>query len=105
MDIQLKDLPSKEFIPGYHGKMIHAQNMTLAFWEVEKGAIVPIHNHVNEQIMQVLEGSFEFTLDGLTKIYQKGDLVLVPPHIPHGGKAITACRLMDVFSPVREEYR
>ncbi len=60
---------------------------------------------MHEQIMHVLEGTFEFTLDGETKIYEHGDLVIIPPHTVHGGKALTACRLLDVFSPVKEEYK
>ncbi len=103
--MNLADIPSKEIMPGYHGKLVHTQNMSIAFWEVEKGAKVPLHSHENEQVMQVLEGKFEFTLDGITEIYGKDDVVVIPPHTPHRGMALTACRLMDVFSPVREEYR
>ncbi len=105
MDIKLSDITAKEYMPGYHGKMIHSENMTLAFWEVEEGAEVPEHRHHHEQIMQVLEGSFEFTLDGQTGVYKPGDLVRIPPNVSHRGKALTPCKLMDVFSPVREEYK
>lgn len=103
--MNLADIPSKEIMPGYHGRLVHTQNMSIAFWDVEKGAKVPLHSHGNEQVMQVLEGKFEFTLDGITAIYEKDDMVVIPPYTPHKGKALTACRLMDVFSPVREEYR
>ncbi|MEB8330016.1 cupin domain-containing protein [Flavobacteriaceae bacterium KMM 6897] len=105
MHIKLKDVPPKEIMPGYHGKLVHTQHMSLAFWEVVKGAEVPMHSHLNEQVMQVLEGSFEFTLDGKTKIYGTGDLVVIAPHKSHSGKALTDCKLMDVFSPTREEYK
>ncbi|QXP54089.1 cupin domain-containing protein [Cellulophaga sp. HaHa_2_1] len=105
MDIKLAEIPAKEIIPGYHGKLVHTKNMSLAFWEVEKGAVVPEHSHVNEQVMQVLEGEFEFTLNGKTKVYTPGELVVIGAYIPHSGKALTACKLMDVFSPTREEYK
>jgi quercetin dioxygenase-like cupin family protein len=105
MDIKLAEIPTKEIIPGYHGKLVHTKNMSLAFWEVEKGAIAPEHSHVNEQVMQVLEGEFEFTLNGKTKVYTPGELVVIGSYIPHSGKALTACKLMDVFSPTREEYK
>ena len=55
--------------------------------------------------MHVVEGEFEFTLNGETQVYSDGAIVLIPSNIPHAGKALTACRLMDVFSPVREEYK
>ena len=105
MDFKLAEIETREIIPGYQGKLIHTQNMSLAFWEVEKGAEVPEHSHMNEQVMQVLEGQFEFTLNGITNVYIPGDLVVIDPHIPHSGKALTACKLMDVFSPTREEYK
>ncbi|MDL5513717.1 cupin domain-containing protein [Arenibacter sp. M-2] len=105
MKIKLAEIVPKEIMPGYHGKLIHTQNMSLAFWEVEAGAKVPEHAHMNEQVMQVLEGNFEFTLDGITKIYEPGDLVIIPPHVSHSGVALTPCKLLDVFSPTREEYK
>ncbi|WP_431123165.1 cupin domain-containing protein [Flagellimonas flava] len=103
--MNLADINTKEIMPGYHGKMVHGESLTWAFWEVEKGAVVPEHHHVHEQIMHVLEGEFEFTLDGKTQTYLPGDVVVIPSNTPHGGKALTPCKLMDVFSPVREEYR
>lgn len=105
MDFKLSTLPSKEIMPGYHGKLIHAENMSIAFWNVEKDAKVPEHSHMNEQIMHVLEGEFEFTLDGTTKTYHPGDVVVIAPHQKHSGRALTVCKLMDVFSPTREEYK
>lgn len=105
MNLNLSNISSKEIIPGYHGKLVHTQNMSLAFWDVVLGAEVPEHSHMNEQVMHVLEGRFEFTLNGETKIYESGDLVIIPPHAPHSGKALTVCKLLDVFSPTREEYK
>lgn len=103
--MNLNTLPSKELMPGYHGKMVHGNQLTWAFWTVEKGAVVPEHQHPHEQIMHVVEGDFEFTLDGETKICKPGDIVHIPSNLPHSGKAITPCKLIDVFSPVREEYK
>ncbi len=100
--MNISDIVSEEIMPGYHGKLIHAQTMSLVYWEVEQGAEVPEHHHINEQLMQVLEGTFELTVGGSTKVYLPGDFVVIPPNVPHSGKAVTSCRLMDIFSPVRE---
>ncbi|GGD55048.1 cupin domain-containing protein [Muriicola marianensis] len=105
MKIQLEEVQPREIMPGYRGRLVHGEHMTLAYWDVDEGAEVPEHSHVHEQIMHVLQGSFEFTVGGAKQVYQAGELVVIPPHIPHSGKALTACRLMDVFSPVREEYK
>ena len=103
--MNLANISSKEIMPGYHGKLIHGNKISWAFWTVEKGAEVPEHHHHHEQIMHVVKGEFEFTLGTKTKVYKAGDVVVIPPNTPHSGKAITSCELMDVFSPVREEYR
>ena len=103
--MHLNDIPSKEFIPGLHGKIVHGERLSWAFWEVEKGAIVPEHQHHNEQMMHVVEGKLEFTLNGETQVYTNGAVVHIPSNSPHAGKALTPCRLMDVFSPVRNEYK
>jgi len=105
MDFSLNTLPSQEIIPGFQGKLVHGEEMSLVFWDVTSGSEVPEHHHKNEQIMHVIEGRFEFTLNGTTREYGPGDIVLIPAHSPHSGKALTTCKLMDVFSPVREEYR
>lgn len=104
-NMNLSELPSKEIMPGYHGKLVHGDTMSWAFWTVDKGAEVPEHHHPHEQIMHVVEGEFEFTVDGETAIYKPGDVVVIPSNSPHGGKALTPCKLMDIFSPVREEYK
>ncbi len=103
--MNLKAIPSKEIMPGYHGQLVHGEKISWAFWTVTAGAEVPEHQHHHEQIMHVVEGDFEFTLNGTTKIYKPGDVVVIPSNSPHSGKALTACKLMDVFSPVREEYK
>ncbi|MEO1484846.1 MAG: cupin domain-containing protein [Bacteroidota bacterium] len=103
--MNLSEVKTKEIMPGYHGKMVHSESMTWAFWDVEDQAEVPEHHHPHEQIMHVIEGSFEFTLDGNTDTYGPGDVVIIPSNVPHSGKALTPCKLMDIFSPAREEYR
>jgi len=55
--------------------------------------------------MHVMEGEFQFTLEGDTKVYHPGDIVIIPPNKLHSGKALTNCKLMDIFCPTREEYR
>tara|TARA_B100001057_G_scaffold106405_1_gene104052 strand:+ start:10396 stop:10707 length:312 start_codon:yes stop_codon:yes gene_type:complete len=103
--MKLKEIDTKEILPGLNGRMVHGEKITWAFWEIEKGAEVPMHQHIHEQIMHVQEGEFEFTLDGKTKNYGSNSVVVIPSNIPHSGIALTDCKIMDVFSPVREEYR
>lgn len=102
---KLKDIVEKEIIPGYHGRFVHSANMTVAFWNVDAGSSVPKHSHPHEQIMSLLEGQFEFVVDGKREIHEPESVVVIPPHVLHEGKALTACKIIDVFHPTREEYR
>ena len=79
--------------------------MTLAYWSVEAGSVLAEHAHPHEQVANVLHGEFELTVDGETKVLKPGMVVVIPPHAPHSGRAVTACELLDVFHPVREDYR
>ena len=79
LGVNLATIPSREIMPGLHGKLVHGQQISWAFWTVEQGAEVPEHAHLHEQIMHVVEGQFEFTLDGKTAIYLAGDVVLPCP--------------------------
>ena len=103
--LNIKNLKSREIISGFNGKFVNGENITWAFWDIKKDSSIPEHFHIHEQIMHVVEGDFEFTLDGETKICKPGDIVHISSNLPHSGKAITPCKLMDVFSPAREEYK
>lgn len=74
----LNDVKGKTIVPGLYGRFVHGENVTLSFVDIEPGAQLPEHSHPHEQI---------------------------PGNTPHGAHARTACKVLDVFSPVREDYR
>ncbi len=102
--IDLADRQEKELVKGYHARFVHTENMTLAYWRVEAGAAIPNHSHPHEQVAHVIEGEFELTVNGEAKIMKPGQVAVVPGSISHCGRAITDCKLLDVFYPVREDY-
>jgi quercetin dioxygenase-like cupin family protein len=55
--------------------------------------------------VHVLEGEFELTVAGETKILKPGQVAVIPSNVPHSGKALTKCYIIDAFYPVREDYR
>ena len=103
--IHIEEIAERQMLPGFHARMHHAENMTVSHWRVEAGAILPEHNHPHEQVTVMLDGTFEMTVDGEKQVIKAGDLVIIPSQAKHSAIAITDCRIMDVFSPVREDYR
>jgi quercetin dioxygenase-like cupin family protein len=103
--IDLESVKEKEIVPGYHARMVHSDNMTFAYWRVEAGASLPEHSHHHEQVYNLLEGEFELVVDGEKYHTKPGTVFILPSNIPHSGRAITDCRILDVFHPVREDYR
>ncbi len=102
---EIASIPKKEIIPGFRGRFVHTEQSTLAYWEIDAGAELPEHAHHHEQTTQVLEGQFSFTLEGETRICEPGTIVVIPSYAKHSGKALTPCRLLDTFCPVREDYQ
>jgi quercetin dioxygenase-like cupin family protein len=105
MDIAIAQIEPVEIINGYKARFIHTERMTMAFWEVAAGAVMPIHQHIHEQISQVLEGEFELTIGSEQKVYTPGLVAIIPSNVLHGGRSITHCKLLDIFSPSRDDYK
>ncbi|RPA68024.1 cupin domain-containing protein [Cyclobacteriaceae bacterium YHN15] len=103
--IDISKIEPKEIIKGFKGKFIHTENPILAFGEVEKGASIPLHSHIHEQTRQVVEGKFQLTVDGETKIYENGLVTVIPSNVVHSGVVLTNCMIYGFFSPVREDYK
>ena len=101
----LGNIAEREIVPGYRAKFIHSEGMTLAYWEVDPGAALPEHSHPQEQIANVLEGEFELTVGGESRVLMPGQVAVIPGDVPHSGRALTACRLLDAFQPARDDYR
>ncbi len=101
----LSALEEKELIPGFFGKMVHTDRMTVAHFRIEKGSSLPEHHHVHEQVTNVVSGELEMTVGRETKVCKAGDVVVIPSGVPHSARALTDCHVIDVFQPARDDYR
>ena len=99
------DIATKEVAPGFFSKLIHTDTNTFNFLEVKAGSSIPLHQHIHEQCSFAIEGKFEMTVNGDTQVLEPGFFAIIPSNVQHGGTAITDCKLLDIFTPVREDYR
>lgn len=102
--IETNQLESKSLIPGFEVKFVHSDKITIAFWVIKAGSFLPKHSHFHEQVSQVTAGKFQLTVENEVYELSKGSVAVIPPNVDHSGVAITDCKIMDIFSPVREDY-
>lgn len=98
-------VPVRDIAPGFHGRYIHSDQVTQGRVDIDEGAILPEHSHPHEQWTTILTGTLELTVSGTVQLLQPGQVLYIPPHSLHSGRAITACQVIDVFHPVRQDYR
>ena len=102
----LASLPVKEIFGGtIRGHYTHLTKLTGGEVMLNAHTVVPLHQHPHEQVTYVLEGRFEFTVGDQTTLLEPGMAALIPGGVMHGGRTLTACRVLDVFSPARDDYR
>jgi quercetin dioxygenase-like cupin family protein len=77
----------------------------VASWQIKEGSEAPKHSQPQEQIAFVVEGRFRLTVGDETRIIQPGITAVIPSNVIHSGIVLTDCSLVDVFHPVREDYR
>jgi quercetin dioxygenase-like cupin family protein len=87
-------------------RKIRAHDGSLMIVEVifKSGAIGSEHRHVHEQVSYCLAGEFEFTVEGRTSRLRSGDSVYIPSSALHGTVCLSEGRLLDIFTPQREDF-
>jgi len=98
-------IETKEVAPGFFSKLIHTDTNTINFIEVKAGSSIPRHQHMNEQCSFTIEGKFELTVNDVPQVLDAGLFAIIPPNAWHSGRALTDCKLIDIFNPPREDYK
>jgi len=102
---KLTDIPGKEFIPGFIGRFVHGAQSTLSFVEIKKGSRLPEHRHMQEQITHIVEGELEMIIGAEKYLFTAGTVHVIPSNMPHSAYALTDCKVIDAFSPARDDYK
>ncbi|HXQ98072.1 MAG TPA: cupin domain-containing protein [Candidatus Limnocylindrales bacterium] len=85
-------------------RMLSGEQSTIARVYLKRGAIVPRHSHHNEQITFILAGALHFTFDDGELTLRQGEVLLIPPNVPHAAEAVEDTDDLDVFIPRREDW-
>jgi quercetin dioxygenase-like cupin family protein len=80
------------------------QDVMLARVLLKKGCIVPLHSHHNEQLTYILEGALKFWIDGKEIVVNAGEVLTIPPNMPHKALAMEDTVDLDIFSPPRADW-
>lgn len=88
---------SRQFV-GYNSQIM------MVIVKFEKDAVGALHQHFHSQITYVASGSFEVTVDGETRLLEAGDGFFAQPNIFHGVKCLEEGKLIDAFTPFREDF-
>lgn len=91
-----------EFVPGLEFRPVVGEKTMANFVTFEPNTVAPVHVHSEEQIVIVLDGEFEFEIDGDVRMMRKGDVAVIPSWVPHGARTKdSSCREVDIFNPPR----
>jgi quercetin dioxygenase-like cupin family protein len=102
----MRELAAFEPVAGVRMKPLFGDAAMLNWIELTPGAEVPLHEHPHEQLGLVVRGAITMTTDGEDWTIREGDGYTIPGGVPHKGVAgPDGCVVLDVFTPVREDYR
>ncbi len=103
--IENRDIPWEEVDNGVKRKiMAYDEKLMVVKVQFEKGGVGSLHRHYHSQITHVESGIFEVEIGGDKKILTAGDAFYIPPNVLHGAVCLEAGLLIDVFSPMREDF-
>lgn len=101
---QLSEEKEKNLLDGFYIKFVQTENLTVGHVRIEKGKVLPEHDHPHEQVTTLISGQLEMTVGGETYTLNAGDAVVIPSNVKHSGVALTDCLAIDVFNPPRIDF-
>jgi quercetin dioxygenase-like cupin family protein len=99
-----KDVEREQLNPHIDREMVVGDKIMLARVLMKKGAHVPLHHHHNEQVTYILEGALKFNVGGKEIVVRTGEVLCIPPNMPHEAWAQEDTVDLDVFNPPREDW-
>jgi unsaturated pyranuronate lyase len=102
--IPWKSVELEHLNPLLDRQMVVGEQVMVARVLLKKGCVVPEHSHHNEQVTYILEGALKFDIDGREIVVSAGEVLCIPPNMPHRAEALEDTVDLDVFTPPREDW-
>ena len=102
--IKWKDIEVEAMSSTIGRQLLVGTNIMVAHVLLKKGARVPLHSHHNEQVTYVLEGALHFFIDNKELTVSAGEVLCIPPHMPHEAIALEDTVDVDIFTPPRQDW-
>ncbi len=102
-----EEMEREPVVEGIERRVITGERMMLAHVYLQKGSLVPQHQHENEQLTYILEGALHFWIGADRSeevIVRAGEVLHIPSNVPHKAQALEDTLDVDVFSPPREDW-
>lgn len=105
--IHWDDVPVEHVTPKMQRRLVYGEKVMIARMQFKDGFLVPLHDHENEQITQVISGTIRFWF-GANKEQQldlnAGESVVIPAHVPHEALMIGDVEEIDTWAPIRKDW-
>lgn len=102
---KIKNIHPKKLVEGIIGYYVHGEHLTFGYVELEMNSSIPEHKHVQEQITYIIEGVLDMVIGGKECSLTSGMYYVIPSNTPHSAIAKTTCKVIDAFSPTRDDYK
>lgn len=91
---------------GVELRPVFGHGVMMSFVYMQPNSVAAVHAHPEEQMGTIIEGEYEFELNGVRRLCRRGDVYIVPPGVPHGARTFARpCIALDVFAPPRGGFR
>ena len=102
--VKLADVENEELTPLLSRQLVVGDQIMLARIVLKKGCVVPEHSHYNEQVSYIIQGALRFGIDGRDIIVRSGEVLCIPPNLPHSAYAEEDTLAVDLFNPPRQDW-
>ncbi|TNE61216.1 MAG: cupin domain-containing protein [Bacteroidetes bacterium] len=102
--IHWQDIKEEKMTARLSRQMVHGEKSTVSRFRIKAGATAARHYHANEEYAIVLSGTVKFIFDDRETVVSQGEVLVIAPNVPHAIEAMSDAEMLDIFTPVREDW-